>query len=217
MNQQIVAQLGPLDVVMNPAPSSKIYDGDISLWPSVDKWVHANVDFPALRSQIQEGTLAMLPLRLLDLNTWRALRTLQDMLMGYSRTQELEDASRYHCPYLGSSHTALVPLALLTTQVALYRSKLGSFLGAQELCGYIDDGSASGINSRSAHRLSRGHYIDDMVEVPAVVQMGPGFTNICLPMDGRSVRRPVLVNMANGDSLLCACWVWMEGSQTTDE
>jgi hypothetical protein len=110
------------------------------------------------------------------------------------------DSSRYICPYTSYEHYGIVPVAILTDAPDKYinaaRVNLREMLGDKEW--NAPDCDITDTDDLQKTYLSQ---IDNII-------LGTGYTCGTIISDGTSSTEPLVLELSNGDHVLCFAKVW---------
>lgn len=145
----------------------------------------------------KEGLEESTPLLLsyFDPNTWAAVFKIQ--ALDQTALKQLFDICQYTCPYTRQVYTSLVPLVLWTNNPDQY------FQGQEHA--WYRDMACDGEWTRNQYSavLEKG----ELTRIQKLL-LGSGYTNGTLMSDGSNSVEQVVIDLSNGDKLVCAVWIW---------
>jgi hypothetical protein len=172
-------------ITILPADKPYIEDG-FDLLTDDDGFLDAHLG-PALdKAEIKKGKWNPVGLPWLDHNPYRAAK----VLLG-DALDTVQQVSAYECPYLNQKFQSVVPLVLLTKDLAKNYPDFKHF-------------NFDMLNDRNWNL----HYFTPNLGSFEKAMMGPGYTEFFLPSDGIRDDDRATIKLSNGDLLYVAVWQW---------
>ena len=137
----------------------------------------------------ENDRISFLPLVKGDISVWSWLEKLGIAIRDII---DFRNTVTYWCPWEENQYYWMIPLVLATNNPDAY--KLDKWRWHR---GFTDQ------------KLSHAMQIkDEFVNSISIALMGHGFTEGTLPDDGLANKELVIVELSNGDRLICLTWVW---------